>query len=116
MKIQRSDDAGARTWNIIGDPTEGAMIVAAAKSGYLQDEVAQSMPRVQEIPFDSERKRMTTIHRNEQAGAAGTAVEQIKSLVVGGLGLPGWTLPVLLIAAGGAVMLYRYRQRRGGWA
>ena len=58
-----------RSWHIIGDPTEGAMVVAAAKGGYLQDEFAKALPRVQEIPFDSERKRMTTIHRNDGAGA-----------------------------------------------
>jgi len=66
----RTDESGSRAWNIIGDPTEGAMIVAAAKGGYLQAEVAKSMPRVQEIPFDSERKRMTTIHRTDAGGAA----------------------------------------------
>ncbi|HEX4944417.1 MAG TPA: HAD-IC family P-type ATPase [Usitatibacteraceae bacterium] len=70
MLEERPDESGARSWNIIGDPTEGAMVVAAAKSGYLQDEFAKSMPRVQEIPFDSERKRMTTIHRNDASGTA----------------------------------------------
>ncbi len=62
---ERPDEQGARAWHIVGDPTEGAMIVAGAKGGWLQDEFAGSMPRVQEIPFDSERKRMTTLHRNE---------------------------------------------------
>jgi Ca2+-transporting ATPase len=62
---QRTDEAGKHSWQIIGDPTEGAMIVAAAKSGMQQDEVGQVLPRVQEIPFDSDRKRMTTIHRND---------------------------------------------------
>ncbi len=52
----------------------------------------------------------------EQAGAVGAAVEQVKGLIVGGLGLPHWTLPVLLIAAGVAVMVWRHRQRAGGWA
>ena len=40
--------ASATAWNIIGDPTEGAMIVAAAKAGYLQDHFARELPRVQE--------------------------------------------------------------------
>ena len=61
---ERPREAGGRAWSIIGDPTEGAMIVAAAKGGYLQDEFALQLPRVQEIPFDSDRKRMTTIHRS----------------------------------------------------
>ncbi len=67
---EHAAESGSRSWNIIGDPTEGAMIVAAAKSGVLQDEFAKVLPRVQEIPFDSDRKRMTTIHRNESGGAS----------------------------------------------
>jgi Ca2+-transporting ATPase len=47
---------------MVGDPTEGALVVAAAKAGYWRDEVEQDFPRVAEIPFDSVRKRMTTIH------------------------------------------------------
>ena len=44
---ERPDESGGRSWTIIGDPTEGAMIVAAAKGGYLQDDLAKAMPRVQ---------------------------------------------------------------------
>jgi Ca2+-transporting ATPase len=69
---ERSDEAGKRSWQIIGDPTEGAMVVAAAKSGYLRGDLEKTLPRVQEIPFDSERKRMTTIH--SLAGAHGQTV------------------------------------------
>ncbi|MGC9399811.1 MAG: cation-translocating P-type ATPase [Anaerolineae bacterium] len=50
-------------YRMIGDPTEGAMIVAAAKAGYWNQELSERFPRVSEIPFDSERKRMTTIHK-----------------------------------------------------
>ena len=64
---EKTDEAGRRSWQIIGDPTEGAMVVAAAKGGYRQEAVTAAMPRVQEIPFDSERKRMTTIHRVDAA-------------------------------------------------
>jgi Ca2+-transporting ATPase len=67
---ERSEGVDARAWNIIGDPTEGAMIVAAAKGGYLADALARTMPRVQEIPFDSDRKRMTTLHRNDAVAAS----------------------------------------------
>ena len=46
---------------IVGDPTEGALVVAAAKAG-LGKEVVERCPRLDEIPFDSDRKRMATIH------------------------------------------------------
>lgn len=47
----------------IGDPTEGALVVIGAKVGMLKPEMETLMPRVGEVPFDSTRKRMTTIHR-----------------------------------------------------
>ena len=50
------------THKMIGDPTEGAIIVAAAKADKEYQELNKDYPRVQEIPFDSVRKRMTTIH------------------------------------------------------
>ncbi len=47
----------------IGDPTEGALLIAAAKAGLWKDELDQRWPRVAEAPFTSERKRMTTVHQ-----------------------------------------------------
>ncbi len=47
----------------VGDPTEGALLVAARQAGLLQTELQADLPRVAELPFDSDRKRMTTVHR-----------------------------------------------------
>lgn len=52
----------ARSYRIIGDPTEAALIVAAEKAGALHREIDRAYPRESEIPFDSERKRMITVH------------------------------------------------------
>ncbi|MCS6993345.1 MAG: cation-translocating P-type ATPase [Anaerolineales bacterium] len=51
------------TWDIKGDPTEGALVVAAAKAGLWKETLEAEQPRVDEIPFSSETKRMTTLHR-----------------------------------------------------
>ena len=50
------------TWEIKGDPTEGALIVLGEKAGFSHEKLNEEQPRVDEIPFSSERKRMTTIH------------------------------------------------------
>ncbi|MGB9628961.1 MAG: cation-translocating P-type ATPase [Thermodesulfobacteriota bacterium] len=50
-------------WVIKGDPTEGALVVAAVKAGLHEREFRLENPRIEEIPFSSERKRMTTIHQ-----------------------------------------------------
>jgi Ca2+-transporting ATPase len=55
-------------WKLYGDPTEGAFVVAAAKAGMLRTDVDEQAPRVDEIPFSSERKRMTTLHREQPDG------------------------------------------------
>ncbi|MGD8807191.1 MAG: cation-translocating P-type ATPase, partial [Chloroflexota bacterium] len=49
-------------YSVIGDPTEGALLVAAAQAGLDPEALAQALPRVAELPFDSNRKRMTTVH------------------------------------------------------
>jgi Ca2+-transporting ATPase len=49
-------------WDIKGDPTEGALVVAAAKAGLARADLETAFPRVNEIPFTSETKRMTTLH------------------------------------------------------
>jgi len=49
-------------WSVKGDPTEGALVVLAEKAGFKQDHIRKLYPRVGEVLFSSERKRMTTIH------------------------------------------------------
>jgi P-type Ca2+ transporter type 2C len=49
-------------WAVTGDPTEGALVVVAAKGGLRAEQEAARAPRLAEIPFDSTRKRMSTIH------------------------------------------------------
>lgn len=56
-------EKGENKWIIKGDPTEGALVVAAMKAGLRERELRLENPRVEEIPFSSERKRMTTIHQ-----------------------------------------------------
>jgi Ca2+-transporting ATPase len=55
-------DEGDDRFHTMGDPTEGALVVAAAKMGYWKSSLDSSFPRAAELPFDSERKRMTTVH------------------------------------------------------
>lgn len=50
-------------WQAQGDPTEVALVVAAAKAGLAVEDLEARFPRVHEIPFTAERKRMTTLHR-----------------------------------------------------
>jgi len=57
------EDIGDNVWRMIGDPTEAAMIVAAEKGGLRRQQLEALLPRISEIPFDSDRKRMTTLHK-----------------------------------------------------
>jgi P-type Ca2+ transporter type 2C len=53
-------------WTVQGDPTEGALIVAARKAGLSAEALEERMPRVGEVPFSSERKLMSTVHRDAE--------------------------------------------------
>lgn len=53
---------------VIGDPTEGALLLAANRAGYEKEALEQHLPRVHEEPFDSTRKRMTTVHKIPAGG------------------------------------------------
>ena len=75
---------------LIGDPTEGALIVLGAKGGLDVDETRATYPRIAEVPFDSEYKFMATFH--EMAGADGAPV--VRCFVKGA--------PDVLIGLGGS--------------
>lgn len=60
--MRKDKDKGS--WGINGDPTEGALIVLGAKAGIWRETVERREKRIHEIPFDSERKKMSTIYEN----------------------------------------------------
>ncbi len=76
--------------SILGDPTEGALVSAAATAGLYRSELEQALPRIAEIPFDSTTKRMITVH-------------QITALAPGLLPLPPLPPGGKLLAAKGAL-------------
>jgi Ca2+-transporting ATPase len=61
--LQEGDREGSL--NVVGDTTEGALLVAAQKVGWSRQQLETEMPRVSELPFSSERKAMTTVHQVE---------------------------------------------------
>ncbi|MRG91582.1 cation-translocating P-type ATPase [Polyangium spumosum] len=58
-------DKETKKWRIVGDPTEGALLALAAKGNLARESVAPSHQFVHELPFDSDRKRMTVITRDK---------------------------------------------------
>jgi cation-transporting ATPase F len=77
------NDAGLsrsnRHWEVVGDPTEGALLVAARKAGLDERTLQKLFPRLDEIPFDSARQYMATLHEIEGVRLAyfKGAVEQL---------------------------------------
>jgi P-type Ca2+ transporter type 2C len=64
----------------VGDPTEGALVVAAAREGLKKPDIEGALPRVGEVPFDSGRKRMTTVHE-VVSGSGLETLEVLKSVL-----------------------------------
>lgn len=62
-------------WTMAGDPTEAALLALAAKAGVERDHLNGRFPRLAEVPFDSDRKRMVTIHRSDGGGGGLIAVK-----------------------------------------
>lgn len=61
-------DNSSGAWKIAGDPTEGAIVTFAGKLGLTREALNKSYPRIEELPFDSARKMMSTFHTNYEAG------------------------------------------------
>ncbi len=55
-------------WSVVGDPTEGALLVAARKAKFDRPELNHSYPRIDSIPFESEFQYMATLHQQDTAG------------------------------------------------
>lgn len=60
------NNAKLRDNQVLGDPTEGSLLVSAAKIGLVHEALLAELPREHEIPFSSERKMMSTVHKQER--------------------------------------------------
>lgn len=74
--------ADRKAWHILGDPTEGALLVVGAKAGIVLETEALRTPRVWELPFDSNRKRMSTLHRMTSSASVNVIVALTKGAPV----------------------------------
>jgi len=82
-------------FSAVGDPTEGALVVAAVRAGLWKEKLESALPRVSELPFDSDRKRMSTVHKKEN-------VEQLPAVLRDLLNSPAFEsdMPYLVITKG----------------
>jgi Ca2+-transporting ATPase len=87
-QLRKKEDG---SWEIFGDPTEGSLIVAADKAELGREKLDQDYPRLREIPFTSERKRMTTVHKTPRdevvaymKGAPETVLERCTHILENG--------------------------------
>lgn len=82
-------------WGVIGDPTEGAMLVVVAKAGLDRESARASLPRVAAIPFSSDRQYMATLHRPADGSSSMVlvkgAVERVLELCGYEMGANGHT-------------------------
>ncbi|NDJ53067.1 MAG: cation-transporting P-type ATPase, partial [Chloroflexi bacterium] len=78
--LQYEDDEH-RNMVTVGDPTEGALLVAAGRYGMWKEDLEEGYPRVAEVPFESSRKRMTTIHPLDASDRAVLDGQRLEGLV-----------------------------------
>ncbi len=110
--LRRSEDAGDG-WQLVGDPTEGALLTLAHKTGFDTDALLNDWPRLDEIGFESERRYMATLHA-DHAGSHWLLIkgapERVLSLcdrVAGGgpLDIADWEARIALAAGAGERVL-----------
>jgi Ca2+-transporting ATPase len=79
--LKKDDDTESK-WHVVGDPTEAALLAAAGKAGLWREELEAEYRMLKELPFDSNRKRMTTIWR-EPHGSVTAYVKGAPDVVLG---------------------------------
>lgn len=94
--ILECEEEDPERYHVVGDPTEGALVIAAARMGLAKETLETILPRLAEQPFDSERKRMSTIHR------VPPGKEGLPEALSGIWGWSGWQgdFPYLVITKG----------------
>ena len=95
------------TWSVVGDPTEGALVTLGLKTGLDRVELAAQMPRIDEIPFESENRYMATLHHDHHGGAF-VIVKGAPERVLAMCGLTGddeWATRIDAAAAAGERVL-----------
>ncbi len=76
-----NDSTRGEDRTFIGDPTETAILEAAEVAGYGKEDIEKKFPRIREIPFDADRKRMTTFHSSEQGSTVSFTKGALESIL-----------------------------------
>ncbi|MBS7656555.1 HAD-IC family P-type ATPase [Candidatus Bathyarchaeota archaeon] len=91
-RLRLHETSSGPRWEIFGDPTEGALVVAATKAGYQKEKLEEKFPRIDEIPFNPRERYMATFHRTSEKeirvcikGAPETILERCSEILEKGL-------------------------------